>query len=176
LKGFNQMESEVFNVLFICNSNSARSIMAERLLDHWGKGRFKAFSAGNSPKAEIHPLTIKTLQSHGLNCDNLRSKSWREFSGENAPHLDFVFTVCDEAAGEVCPIWQGQPMTAHWGVEDPVAVEGSDEEKLIAFQQSCRYLENRIKLFVALPIESLNMMKIKDEIDSIGAIKDETHV
>ena len=170
------MGSEIFNVLFLCNSNSARSIMAERLMDHWGKGRFKAYSAGNSPKGTVDPLTIKTLQSHGLNCDNLRSKSWHEFTGENAPHLDFVFTVCDEAAGEVCPIWKGQPMTAHWGIEDPLAVEGTEEEKLFVFQQSCRYLENRIKLFVALPIETLNIMKIKNEIDSIGTIKDDVQV
>jgi arsenate reductase len=170
------MESEVFNVLFLCKSNSARSIMAERLMNHWGKGRFKAYSAGNFPKGDVHPLTIKTLQSHGLNCESLRSKSWREFSGDSAPHLDFVFTVCDDLVGEVCPIWPGQPMTAHWGIEDPVAVEGSDEEKLEAFQKSCRYLENRIKLFVALPIEMLNIIKIKDEIHSIGAIKDDFHI
>jgi arsenate reductase len=145
-------------------------------MEHWGKGRFKAYSAGNYPKGIVHPLAIKTLQSHGLNCEGLRSKSWHEFSGESAPHLDFVFTVCDDVAGEVCPLWKGQPMTAHWGIEDPLVVEGSDEEKLFAFQQSCRYLENRIKLFVALPIETLNIMKIKNAIDSIGTIKDEVHV
>jgi arsenate reductase len=166
------VEPKVFNVLFLCNNNSARSIMAEKLMEHWGKGKFKAYSAGNSPKGSINPLTIKTLESHGLNSDGLRSKSWHEFTGKDAPHLDFVFTVCDDAAGEVCPIWPGQPMTAHWGIEDPVAVDGTEEEKFIAFQRNCRYLENRIKLFVALPIETLNLMKIKDEIDAIGAITD----
>ena len=166
------METKIFNVLFLCNSNSARSIMAEKLMEHWGKGKFKAYSAGNKPKGEVYPLTIKTLLSHGLNSEGLRSKSWKEFTGNEAPHLDFVFTLCDEAAGEVCPIWPGQPMTAHWGIEDPIAIEGSEEEKLYTFQNSCRYLENRIKLFVALPIESLNMMKIKDEIDAIGTINE----
>jgi arsenate reductase len=167
------MEPTVFNVLFLCNNNSARSIMAEKLMEHWGKGKFKAYSAGNSPKDSINPLTIETLESHGLTTKGLRSKSWSEFSGIGAPHLDFVFTVCDETAGEVCPIWPGQPMTAHWGIEDPVAVEGTDEEKRIVFRRCCRYLENRIKLFVALPIDNLNRIKIKNEIEAIGAIKDD---
>jgi arsenate reductase len=166
------MEPKVFNVLFLCNNNSARSLMAEKLIEHWGKGKFKAYSAGNNPKDSINPLTIKTLESHGLNSDGLRSKSWLEFTGPDAPHLDFVFTVCDDVAGEVCPIWPGQPMTAHWGIEDPVAIEGTDEEKFTAFQNSCRYLENRIKLFSALPIDTLNLMKIKDEIEAIGTIND----
>jgi len=166
------MEPKVFNVLFLCNSNSARSIMAEKLMEHWGKGRFKAYSAGSAPKGQVNPLTIKTLELHSLNSDGLRSKSWNEFSGKDVPHMDFVFTVCDDAAGEVCPIWPGQPMTAHWGIEDPVAVTGNDEEKLLAFRRSCRFLENRIKLFTALPLDTLNRMKIKDEINAIGAIKE----
>ncbi|MDP2071701.1 arsenate reductase ArsC [Methylotenera sp.] len=167
------MEPKIFNVLFLCSGNSARSIMAEKLMEHWGKGRFKAYSAGSFPKSQVNPLTIKTLESHGLNSDGLRCKSWGEFSGFGAPHMDFVFTVCDDTAGEVCPIWPGQPMTAHWGIEDPEAVEGTDSEKLKAFQRSCRYLENRIKLFIALPIDTLNKLKIKDEIDAIGAIKED---
>lgn len=167
------MEPKVFHVLFLCNGNSARSIMAEKLMEHWGKGRFKAYSAGSFPKSQVNPLTIKTLESHGLNSDGLRCKYWGEFSGFGAPHMDFVFTVCDDAAGEVCPIWPGQPMTAHWGIEDPEAVEGTDREKLLAFQRSCRYLENRIKLFIALPIDTLNKLKIKDEINAIGAIKED---
>lgn len=167
------MEQSVFNVLFLCNSNSVRSIMAEKLMEHWGKGRFRAYSAGSSPNGQVNPMAIKTLESHGLNANGLRSKSWDEFAGVSAPHLDFVFTVCDDAAGEVCPIWPGQPMTAHWGIEDPVAVTGTDKEKLLAFQRSCRYLEMRIKLFIALPIETLNRIKIKNEIEAIGAIKED---
>ena len=164
------MGPNVFNVLFLCNNNSARSIMAEKLMEHWGKGKFKAYSAGNTPKGSIDPLTIKTLESHGLNIDGLRSKSWNEFTGKDAPHLDFVFTVCDDVAGEVCPIWPSQPMTVHWGIEDPVAAKGTDEERLEVFQRCCRYLENRIKLFVALPIDNLNRIKLKGEIDAIGAV------
>jgi arsenate reductase len=167
------MEPKVFNVLFLCTNNSARSLMAEKLLDHWGKGKFKAYSAGSFPNGKVHPLAIKTLETHGLKADGLRSKSWNEFSGENAPHLDFVFTVCDNAAGEVCPIWPGHPTTGHWGIEDPSVVEGNDHEKLLAFQRSCRYLENRIKLFTTLPFDKLDRLRIKDEIDTIGAIKED---
>jgi arsenate reductase len=166
------MEAKLFNVLFLCNTNSARSIMAEKLMEHWGKGKFKAYSAGNLPEGSIHPLTIMTLESHGLNSSGLRSKSWDKFTGIGVPLLDFVFTVCDDTADEVCPIWPGQPMTAHWGIDDPVVVEGTDKEKFTAFQNSCRYLENRIKLFVALPIDNLNRIKLKDEINAIGAVKE----
>jgi len=167
------MEPEVFSVLFLCNSNSARSIMAEKLMEHWGKGKFKAYSAGVFPTSQVNPLTINTLESHGLKTDGLRSKSWNEFSGNNAPHLDFVFTLCDETASEVCPIWPGQPMTAHWGVENPVNATGSNQDKLLAFRTICRYIENRIKLFTALPLDTLNKMKIKNEINAIGAIKED---
>ena len=146
--------------------------MAEKLMEHWGKGKFKVYSAGNTPLGFIHPLTIKTLQSHGLSDDGLRSKSWKEFSEAGAPHLDFVFTLCDDTAGEVCPVWLGQPITAHWGIEDPLVAVGSDEEKLTVFQNSCRYLENRIKLFITLPIEALDKLKIKDHLDMIGKVKD----
>jgi protein-tyrosine-phosphatase len=162
------MEQKVYNVLFLCTGNSARSIMAERLMEHWGKGRFKAYSAGSYPTGQVNPFAIQTLQARGLSTDGVHSKSWNEFSGEGAPHLDFVFTVCDNAAGEVCPIWPGQPMTAHWGVEDPSAVEGADAEKLMAFRRICNYLENRIKLFAELPLDKIDRMRIKEEIDAIG--------
>lgn len=166
------MSDKVYNVLFLCTGNSARSIMAERLMEHWGKGKFKAYSAGSFPNGKVNPFAIQNLKNHGLIVEGLRSKSWDEFAVEGAPHLDFVFTVCDNAAGEVCPYWPGQPMTAHWGVEDPAAVEGTDEEKLAAFRKISRYLENRIKLFTALPISKLDNMKIKAEIDAIGKTVD----
>ena len=162
------MTNKIYNVLFLCTGNSARSIMAEKLMEHWGKGKFKAYSAGSFPNGRVNPFAIETLQSRGLSVDGLRSKSWDEFSVEGAPHLDFVFTVCDNAAGEVCPIWPGHPMTAHWGVEDPAAVEGTDEVKLDAFRKVSHYLENRIKLFVSLPLSTLDDMKIKEKIDAIG--------
>jgi arsenate reductase len=166
------MEQKIYNVLFLCTGNSARSILAEKLMEHWGKGKFKTYSAGSHPNGKVNPFALKLLEARGLSIEGLRSKSWDEFAVEGAPFLDFVFTVCDNAAGEVCPYWPGQPMTAHWGVEDPAAVEGTDEEKLAAFRKIAGYLENRIKLFAALPIEKLDNMKIKEEIDSIGKIKD----
>lgn len=162
------MADKIYNVLFLCTGNSARSIMAEKLMDHWGKGKFKAYSAGSFPNGQVNPFAIKTLQSRGLSIEGLRSKSWDEFSGDSAPHLDFVFTVCDNAAGEVCPIWPGQPMTAHWGVEDPAAVTGTDEEKLAAFRNISYHLENRIKLFADLPLDKLERIRIKEEIEAIG--------
>jgi len=166
------MSVKIYNVLFLCTGNSARSIMAEKLMEHWGKGHFKAYSAGSFPNGKVNPFAIQTLESRGLPIEGLRSKSWNEFTGENAPHLDFVFTVCDNAAGEVCPYWPGQPMTAHWGVEDPAAVEGADQEKLAAFRRICGYLENRIKMFTALPLAKLDNMKIKEELDTIGKTKE----
>jgi|SRR5450830_227607 len=166
------MEQKIYNVLFLCTGNSARSILAEKLMEHWGKGKFKTYSAGSHPNGKVNPYALKLLASRGLSIDGLRSKSWDEFAVEGAPFLDFVFTVCDNAAGEVCPYWPGQPMTAHWGVEDPAAVEGTDEEKPAAFRKIAGHLENRIKLFAALPIEKLDNMKIKQEIDRIGKIKD----
>ncbi|MCE9633443.1 MAG: arsenate reductase ArsC [Methylophilales bacterium] len=162
------MENRIYNVLFLCTGNSARSIMAEKLMEHWGRGKFKAYSAGSHPTGKVNPFAIQTLQARKLSTEDVRSKNWDEFAVEGAPHLDFVFTVCDNAAGEVCPYWPGQPMTAHWGVEDPAAVEGSDEEKLNAFRKICSHLENRIKLFVALPIQKLDNMGIKKEIEAIG--------
>lgn len=159
---------KTYNVLFLCTGNSARSIMAERLLAHWGKGKFNAFSAGSHPTGVVNPLALQNLKNHGLSVDGLRSKSWEEFAVAGAPVMDFVFTVCDNAANEACPYWPGQPMTAHWGVEDPAAVVGSDEKKLDAFSRIGMYLENRIKLFVALPFSKLDHLKIKEEIDAIG--------
>ncbi len=166
------MSDKVYNVLFLCTGNSARSIMAEKLLEHWGKGKFKAYSAGSHPSGKVNPFAIQTLQNQGLSADGLRSKSWDEFAGEGAPYFDFVFTVCDNAAGEVCPYWAGQPMTAHWGVEDPAAIEGTDEEKLAAFRKISNYLQNRIKLFAALPIDKFDSIRIKQEIDAIGKTVD----
>jgi arsenate reductase len=166
------MSEKIYNVLFLCTGNSARSIMAEKLMDHWGKGKFKAYSAGSHPSGKVNPFAIQTMKNQGLSTEGLRSKSWDEFSGEGAPHFDFVFTVCDNAAGEVCPYWAGQPMTAHWGVEDPAAVEGTDEEKLAAFRKISNYLQNRIKLFAALPIEKFDNIKIKQEIEAIGKTVD----
>ena len=166
------MSDKIYNVLFLCTGNSARSILAEKLLEHWGKGKFKTFSAGSLPSGKVNPFTIKTLENLRLSTDGLRSKSWDEFATLDAPHLDFVFTVCDNAAGEICPVWPGQPMTAHWGVEDPVSVEGNDEERMAAFNKVTNMLQNRIKLFTAIPIEKLDSMRIKHEIEAIGKIKD----
>lgn len=166
------MSDKVYNVLFLCTGNSARSIMAEKLLEHWGKGKFKAYSAGSHPSGKVNPFAIQTLQNQGLSADGLRSKSWDEFAGEGAPHFDFVFTVCDNAAGEVCPYWASQPITTHWGVEDPAAVEGTDEQKLAAFRKISNYLQNRIKLFAALPIDKFDNIRIKQELDAIGKTVD----
>ena len=166
------MSEKIYNALFLCTGNSARSIIAEKLLEFWGKGRFRTFSAGSHPAGKLSPFAIEVLKLKGLSTDNLRSKSWDEFALPGAAPLDFVFTVCDNAAGEVCPVWPGQPMTAHWGLEDPAAVEGTDEEKLRAFKTVASYLENRIKIFTSLRLESLDRLRIKQEIDAIGNIKD----
>ncbi len=146
----------VYNVLFPCTGNSARSILAEQLLNHWGQGKFRAFSAGSYPKGRVHPIALALLQHMNLPTEGLRSKSWDEFAQSGAPHLDFIFTVCDNAAGEVCPIWPGHPVTAHWGIADPAAVEGTDAEQWQAFREAFHELENRIKIFVSLPLESLD--------------------
>jgi arsenate reductase len=157
-----------YNVLFLCTGNSARSIMAEALLNHWGHGRFRAFSAGSRPKGEVHPITIETLERSHLPTEGVRSKSWNEFSQPGAPPLHFVFTVCGNAARERCPLWPGQPMTAHWGVDDPVEVVGTSEEQRRAFDRAFRELDARIKLFVSLPLESLDKMALQEKLDSIG--------
>ena len=158
----------MFNVLFLCTGNSARSIIAESLLNHWGKGRFRAFSAGSRPKGDVHPLTLATLGRYDLPVDGLRSKSWDEFAVSNAPMLHFVFTVCDNAAKEVCPVWPGQPMTAHWAVEDPAAVVGSDDVRERAFVKAFRELDARIKLFASLRLELLDRLSLQRELDRIG--------
>jgi arsenate reductase (thioredoxin) len=159
-----------YNVLFLCTGNSARSIMAEALLNYWGAGRFHAYSAGSSPKGEVHPLAIETLQRSRLSTDHLRSKSWNEFSSPDAPPMHFVFTVCDNAAAEVCPVWPGQPMTAHWGIEDPAAVEGSHEEKIRAFTRAFRELDARIKIFTSLRLDMLDRLALQKQLDAIGDV------
>jgi arsenate reductase len=163
----------VLNVLFLCTGNSARSIMAEALLNYWGHGRYKAYSAGSKPKGQVHPLTLEVLKQTHLPTEGLRSKSWDEFSGPNAPKLDFVFTVCGNAAQEQCPFWPGQPMTAHWGVDDPAAAEGSPEEQRRAFHRALRELDARIKLFINLPIASLDKMSLQERLRQIGGTKAE---
>jgi protein-tyrosine-phosphatase len=160
-----------FNVLFLCTGNSARSIMAEVLLNHLGKGRFHAFSAGSQPKGALHPLTIETLRRNNLAVDELRSKSWDEFAQPGAPSLAFVFTVCDRAAQEVCPVWPGQPMTAHWGIEDPALVEGTLEQRQRAFTAAIRALDARLRLFTSLPIKSLDRLALQRQLDSIGRLR-----
>ncbi len=160
-----------FNVLFLCTGNSARSILAESLLNHWGQGRFRGYSAGSFPKGAVHPCAFELLRSLDLPVEGLRSKSWDDFAAPGAPVMDFVFTVCDQAAGEACPIWPGQPITAHWGLPDPAAVEGPDIEQWQAFRDTLRALENRIKLFVALPVSSLDRLSLKRRLDAIGRMR-----
>jgi arsenate reductase len=159
------------HVLFLCTGNSARSIMGEVLINKWGGGRFLGFSAGSFPKGQVNPLTLQLLERLRLPTEGLRSKSWDEFARPGAPELDFVFTVCDKAAGETCPAWPGQPITAHWGMEDPAAAQGSDEEKLAVFNQVFRGLEGRIKIFCSLPLRSLDRVRIKEHVDEIGRTK-----
>ncbi|TCK30885.1 arsenate reductase [Ancylobacter aquaticus] len=158
----------IYNVLFLCTGNSARSLMAESILTRDGGGRFRAFSAGSQPKGEVNPLTLATLHSLDYPTGDLRSKNWNEFAVADAPVMDFVFTVCDGAAGETCPVWPGQPMTAHWGIEDPAAVEGTGIEQEAAFARTFRYLKNRIAAFAALPIRSLDTMTLGAKLNEIG--------
>ena len=165
------MTDRVFNVLFLCTGNTARSILAESILAKDGGGRFRAFSAGSHPKGSVNPFAIKVLDSFGYPTDGARSKSWNEFSGPDAPRMDFVFTVCDNAAGEVCPFWPGQPMTAHWGIEDPAAVEGGDLDKERAFVTAFRYLKNRIVAFSAIPIERLDRLTLQKNLTAIGRLE-----
>jgi arsenate reductase len=164
-----------FNVLFLCTGNTARSILAESILRQGGAGRFAAFSAGSHPKGAVNPFALKTLEAYGHPTDGLRSKSWDEFATPDAPKMDFVFTVCDSAAGEACPVWPGQPITAHWGIEDPAAVEGTDLEKERAFNQAFRFLRNRISQFAALPIKSLDKLTLTNHLRDIAASEGATH-
>jgi arsenate reductase len=164
----------VYNVLFLCTGNSARSVLAEAVLNHVGNGRFRAFSAGSTPKGEINPMTLTTLREAGLPTDGLRSKSWDEFAGPAAPKMDFVFTVCDNAAGETCPIWPGSPMTAHWGIEDPAAVTGPDFKQRQAFDDALRFMRNRIAAFINLPLESIDRMALSSKLRGIGAMDGST--
>ncbi len=160
-----------YNVLFLCTGNSARSIMAEAVLSRFGAGKFKSYSAGSQPKGEVHPRVVHMLRNFNYKPELFRSKRWEEFSGPDAPQLDFVFTVCDNAANEVCPIWPSQPMTAHWGVPDPAAAGGSEAEIAFAFDDAWRMLQNRITIFCNLPIESLDRLSLKTRLDEIGRAK-----
>jgi protein-tyrosine-phosphatase len=165
-------EKSPFNVLFLCTGNSARSVMAEVVLNREGRGHFRAFSAGSHPKGRIHPYTLDLLRRMNFDASGLRSKSWDEFSGPDAPKLDFVFTVCDDAAAEACPYWPGQPMTAHWGVPDPAAATGNEAEIRLAFADAFRMLSNRISIFINLPIRSLDQLSLQRQLDAIGKTKD----
>lgn len=163
------MTDKVYNVLFLCTGNSARSIMAEALLNSLGKGRFHAYSAGSHPAAAVNPFAIEKVQVLGYPLENLRSKSWDEFAVADAPQMDFIITVCDSAAGEVCPIWPGQPTSAHWGFEDPAAAQGSDEEKRRVFEKVFRQISTRIHMFISLPLAALDKAAIHRELKEIGA-------
>jgi arsenate reductase len=162
------MADRVYNVLFLCTANSARSILAESILRKDGAGRFNAFSAGSHPKGAVNPLALKVLQRFEYPADGFSSKGWEAFSGDDVPVMDFVFTVCDAAAGETCPVWPGQPTTAHWGIPDPAAVEGSDIEKETAFVTAFRYLRNRLSVFIALPLERLDKIALGTRLHEIG--------
>jgi len=166
------VENKVINVLFLCTGNSARSVMAEVIMNRAGAGRFKGFSAGSQPKGQVHPYTLDLLRKLHYDVTGLRSKSWKEFSGANAPKLDFVFTVCDDAAKETCPVWPGQPMTAHWGIPDPAAATGTEAEVRLAFADAFRMLSNRINIFVSLPLRSLDQLALQKQLDAIGKSKD----
>ncbi|MFC7399017.1 arsenate reductase ArsC [Chelatococcus sp. GCM10030263] len=164
------MVDRIYNVLFLCTGNSARSILAESILAKDGAGRFRAFSAGSQPKGTINPFALRVLGSFDYPAEGFRSKGWDEFAQPGAPIMDFVFTVCDSAAGETCPVWPGRPMTAHWGIEDPAAVEGADIEKEAAFVAAFRHLKNRISIFAALPIASLDRLTLSSKLTEIGQL------
>jgi arsenate reductase len=168
------MAERIFNVLFLCTGNSGRSILAESILRKFGAGRFNAYSAGSHPKGAVNPFALKALERLECPTDGLRSKDWEEFSPPGAPTMDFVFTLCDGAARETCPVWPGQPMTAHWGIEDPAAAEGTDIEKEAAFVAAARYLRNRISAFVNLPIRSLDKLSLTAKLREIGALEGAT--
>ncbi|MDQ5887984.1 MAG: hypothetical protein RL210_671 [Pseudomonadota bacterium] len=162
------MSDRIYNVLFICTGNSARSVIAETLMNELGGGHFKAFSAGSHPRGEVHPLTLELLDSQGYETKGLRSKSWDEFAAPDAPQMDFVFTVCDQAAGEMCPVWPGQPITAHWGFNDPAAAEGDKEEQMKVFRQVQTQIATRIRLFLSLPLEKIDRMSLQTQLRDMG--------
>ena len=164
------MIDKIYNVLFICTGNSARSIMAEVILNHLGRNRFKAYSAGSHPRGEVHPLTLEVLSSNNYDIGGLRSKSWIEFAEPNAPRMDFVFTVCDQAAGESCPVWPGQPITAHWGFADPAAVVGDQEKRLKAFTSAQFEIVNRIRLLLSLPIDKIDRLSLQTRLIELGLL------
>jgi arsenate reductase len=166
--GADNPQARTYNVLFLCTGNSARSVMAEVLLNTLGKGRFKAYSAGSHPAGQVNPFTLELLRGNGLAVDELRSKSWDEFAAPGAPKMDFVITVCDNAAGEVCPIWPGQPVSAHWGFADPAAFQGPDEEKRRLFRQIYQQIGSRIRLFLSLPVEKLDRLSLQQRLKDIG--------
>ncbi len=168
-------KDKIYNVLFLCTGNSARSIIAECVLNRLGIGRFKAYSAGSQPKGEVHPYALELLDNLNYPTDDLRSKSWDEFAKPGAPELDFVFTVCDNAANEVCPSWPGQPMSAHWGLPDPAAVEGSEALQRFAFADTHRMLNQRLSIFINLPMESIDELSLQEHLDDIGKAKAETN-
>jgi arsenate reductase len=164
----------VYNVLFLCTGNSARSVFAEAVLNNLGRGQFRGFSAGSTPKGEIHPMTISTLEAAGLPTEGLRSKSWDEFALPGAPQMDFVFTVCDNAAGETCPIWPGHPTKAHWGIEDPAAVDGPEFKQRQALEDALRFMRNRITAFINLPIASIDRLAMSAQLKAIGVMEGAT--
>jgi arsenate reductase len=170
--GAKEAAQKPYNVLFLCTGNSARSVMAEAILNRAGQGRFRAFSAGSQPKGQIHPYTLDLLRKLHYQVSDLRSKSWLEFAQADAPKLDFVFTVCDNAAGEACPVWPGQPMTAHWGVPDPAAATGTEAEIHYAFADALRMLTNRINIFISLPLDKIDRLSLQKRLDAIGSTKD----
>jgi len=162
------MTGRAFNVLILCTGNSARSILGEALVERWGQGRFRGFSAGSHPKGRVHPLALELLEHERFPTEGLRSKGWDEFAAAGAPPLDFIFTVCDNAAGEACPVWPGHPMTVHWGIDDPAAADGSDEEKRLAFRKAFDELQRRVRAFIDLPIGSLDPLELKQRLQAIG--------
>jgi protein-tyrosine-phosphatase len=165
------MSERVYNVLFLCTGNSARSIIAESILRQVGAARFRAYSAGSQPAGRVNPFAIELLERNRMPTDGLRSKNWDEFAQPGAPELDFVFTVCDNAAGEICPVWPGQPMTAHWGIPDPAAVEGSDDARRKAFAEASRTLLNRIRVFASLPLDKLDGLSLQRKLDELGKMR-----
>lgn len=167
------MTERIYNVLILCTGNSARSIMAEALINTMGQGRFRAYSAGSHPTGKVNPFAVEKVESVNYPTESLRSKSWDEYATPDAPKMDFIITVCDNAAGEVCPVWPGQPISAHWGFEDPAAVEGTDAEKRRAFEQTFRHMMNRVRLFVNLPLKMLDQTAIKRELANIGKTEQE---